>query len=70
VNVSDEQPIVMHVEVTKGYFDLSRAERREFLRRLLNGLSPNSEVRESTLDPSGASNENTDGSGFENADVG
>jgi hypothetical protein len=68
--VSDEQPIVMHVDVSKGYFDLSRAERRALLRRLLNGLSPNSEVRESANDPAGVSNSLTDGKGFDNADVG
>jgi hypothetical protein len=68
--VSNEQPIVMHVEVTKGYFDMSRAERREFLRRLLDGLSPNSAVRESALDPSGAPNKHTKGNVLENADAG
>jgi len=33
------------VEVTESYFDLSRTERRALLRRLLNGMSPNPDVR-------------------------
>jgi hypothetical protein len=68
--VSNEQPIVMHVEVTKGYFDMSRAERRDFLRRLLDGLSPNSAVRDSAMESSGDSCSQTNGNGFENADKG
>lgn len=34
-----------HVEVTESYFALSRTERRALLRRLLNGMSPNPNVR-------------------------
>jgi len=34
-----------HVEVMESYFVLSRTERRTLLRRLLNGMSPNAEVR-------------------------
>jgi len=33
------------VEVGEGHYTLSREERRALLRRLLNGMSPNAEVR-------------------------
>lgn len=33
------------VEVGADYFALNREERRALLRRLLNGMSPNAEVR-------------------------
>ena len=42
---SENQPGMQHVEVGEGYFALSREERRALLRRLLNGMSPNPDVR-------------------------
>ena len=42
---SKDHPKMKHVEVGGGYFSLSREERRALLRRLLNGVSPNTEVR-------------------------
>jgi len=42
---SEDQPKMKHVEVGGGYFSLSREERRALLRRLLNGMSPNPDVR-------------------------
>jgi Fe2+ transport system protein FeoA len=42
-----------HVEVGEGYFALSREERRALLRRLLNGMSPNAEVRVLAASPTG-----------------
>jgi hypothetical protein len=50
---SENQPNMKHVEVGEGYFALSREERRALLRRLLNGMSPNAEVRALAASPTG-----------------
>lgn len=46
---NDQQGTHSHVTVPRGYFDLDRKQRRAFLRELLNGVSPNEEVRKSSL---------------------
>ena len=48
---SENQPSMQHVEVGAGYFSLGREERRAMLRRLLNGMSPNAEVRAIAASP-------------------
>ncbi len=48
---SENQPGIQHVEVGEGYFALSREERRALLRRLLNGMSPNADVRAIAASP-------------------
>lgn len=50
---SENQPGMQHVEVGDGYFALGREQRREILRRLLNGISPNAEVRALAASPTG-----------------
>jgi len=42
---SENQPSMQIVEVGEGYYTLSREERRALLRRLLNGMSSNAQVR-------------------------
>lgn len=42
---SDKEIISFQVPIDQGYYDLSKEERREFLRALLGSMSPNSEVR-------------------------
>ena len=46
---NDQQVTFSHVTVPSGYFDLDREQRRAFLRSLLNGMSPNEDVRKSSL---------------------
>ena len=48
---SENQPNMKHVEVGGGYFALGRDQRRALLRRLLNGMSPNAEVRALAASP-------------------
>ena len=50
---SENQRGMKHVEVGEGYFSLSREERRALLRRLLNGMSPNAEVRAEAYEDNG-----------------
>ena len=47
--INDQQVTLSHVAVPLGYFDLDREQRRAFLRSLLNGMSPNEDVRKSSL---------------------
>ena len=47
--INDQQVTLSHVTVPSGYFDLDRAQRRAFLRELLNGMSPIEDVRKSSL---------------------
>ena len=47
--INDQQVTLSHVTVPSGYFDLDREQRRAFLRSLLNGMSPNEDVRKSSL---------------------
>ena len=47
--INDQQFTFSHVTVPSGYFDMDREQRRAFLRSLLNGMSPNEEVRKSSL---------------------
>ena len=47
--INDQQVTFSHVTVPGGYFDLDREQRRAFLRELLNGMSPNEDVRKSSL---------------------
>jgi hypothetical protein len=54
---SKKQPSMQHVEVGEGYYTLSREERRALLRRLLNGMSPNAEVRAEANEDDGNSSE-------------
>ena len=35
--------------VPRGYYDLDREQRRALLRELLNGMSPNEDVRKTSL---------------------
>ena len=46
--INDQQVTFSHVTVPGGYFDLDREQRRAFLRSILNGMSPNEEVRKSS----------------------
>ena len=46
--INDQQFTFSHVTVPSGYFDMDREQRRAFLRSLLNGMSPNEEVRKSS----------------------
>ena len=46
---NDQQAIYSHVTVPRGYYDLDREQRRALLRELLNGMSPNEDVRKSSL---------------------
>ena len=46
--INDQQFTFSHVTVPSGYFDLDREQRRAFLRELLNGMSPNEDVRKSS----------------------
>lgn len=48
---SENQPNLKHVEVGGGYYALGREQRRAILRRLLNGISPNAEVRALAASP-------------------
>ncbi len=45
---NDQQATPIHVAVPRGYYDLGRKQRRALLRDLLNGMSPNEEVRKSS----------------------
>lgn len=67
---SENQPNMKHVEVGGGYYALGRDQRRALLRRLLNGMSPNADVRaiatsstgpeESDSQPTGSGDDGTD----------
>lgn len=67
---SENQPNLKHVEVGGGYYALGREQRRAILRRLLNGMSPNADVRaivgsrsgpeDSDLNEKESGNESTD----------
>lgn len=46
---NDQQATHSHVTVPCGYYDLDREQRRALLRELLNGMSPNEDVRKSSL---------------------
>ena len=46
---NDQQVTLSHVTVPRGYYDLDREQRRALLRELLNGMSPNEDVRKSSL---------------------
>ena len=46
--INDQQVTLSHVTVPRGYYDLDRKQRRAFLRELLNGMSPNEDVRKSS----------------------
>ena len=46
--INDQQVTFSHVTIPSGYFALDREQRRAFLRSLLNGMSPNEEVRKSS----------------------
>jgi len=48
---SENQPNMRHVEVGGSYYALGRDQRRALLRRLLNGMSPNAEVRALAASP-------------------
>lgn len=50
---SENQPNMKHVEVGEGYYALGRDQRRAILRRLLNGMSPNADVRALAASPTG-----------------
>lgn len=45
---NDQQAIHSHVTVPRGYYDLDREQRRALLRELLNGMSPNEDVRKTS----------------------
>ena len=47
--INDQQVTLSHVTVPRGYYDLDRTQRRAFLRKLLNGMSPNEDVRKTSL---------------------
>ena len=49
IMINDQQVTFSHVTITRGYYDLDREQRRAFLRELLNGMSPNEDVRKSSL---------------------
>lgn len=49
----ENQPNMQHVEVGEGCYALGREQRRAILRRLLNGMSPNAEVRALAASPTG-----------------
>lgn len=67
---SNERQKLKYVEVTESFFELSHAEQRSLLRRLLNGLSQDGEVHDSAMDPSVPSDKQTDGNVFPDADAG
>ena len=46
---NDQQATPIHEAVPRGYYDLDRKQRRALLRDLLNGMSPNEDVRKSSL---------------------
>ncbi len=46
--INDQQVTISHVTIPSGYFALDREQRRAFLRSILNGMSPNEEVRKSS----------------------
>ena len=46
--INDQQVTLSNVTVPRGYYDLDRKQRRAFLRELLNGMSPNEDVRKSS----------------------
>lgn len=45
-----------HLSIPKNYYDMSRAERRKFLRSVLSGISPNPTVREQASNPDSSKN--------------
>ena len=47
--INDQQVTHSHVTLMRGYYDLDREQRRALLRELLNGMSPNADVRKSSL---------------------
>ena len=49
IMINDQQVTFSHVTITRGYYDLDREQRRALLRELLNGMSPNEDVRKSSL---------------------